>query len=235
MSVSHELKTPLTAIRGYAEGLADGAVAPAEAVATIGLEAQRLERLVGDLLDLARLDRRAFAVAREPVDLAGVARRARERGVARARELGLELAAAEDGDAWALGDEGRLLQAVSNLVDNALRVTPRGGRVVIAARPGTLAVSDTGPGLAPEDLPRAFERFYLHTRTSASPAEGSGLGLALVRELAVAMGDSTSVASRPAEGATFTVRVPPLARPEIAGAEAIGSASGPLAREARVD
>jgi len=235
MSVSHEFKTPLTAIRGYAEGLADGAVGPGEAASVIGPEAQRLERLVGDLLDLARLDRRAFAVAREPVDLAAVARRAHEREAVRARELGLELAVAEDGDAWALGDEGRLLQAVSNLVDNALRVTPRGGCVVIAARPGAVAVSDTGPGLASQDLPRAFERFYLHTRASASPVDGSGLGLALVRELAAAMGGSTSVASRPGEGATFTIRVSPLARPEIAGAEPIGTASRPPARDVWVD
>ncbi|MGI8594930.1 MAG: sensor histidine kinase [Solirubrobacteraceae bacterium] len=212
MSVSHELKTPLTAIRGYAEGLADGAVDPEEAGTVIVAEAQRLERLVADLLDLARLDRRAFAVAREPVDLAAVARRAQQREAVRASELGVELAVAHDGDAWALGDEGRLLQAVSNLVDNALRVTAPGGRVIIAARPGALAVSDTGPGLAPEDLPRAFDRFYLHARARAraGASDGAGLGLAIVRELAGAMGGSASVASRPGEGATFTVHVPRL-------------------------
>jgi hypothetical protein len=153
MSVSHELRTPLTAVRGYAEALADDAVAPAEAATVIGAEAARLERLVDDLLDLARLDRRAFTVAREPVDLAAVARSAHERASATAADRGLLLELDAPDTAWGMGDPDRLLQALSNLVDNALRITPRGGDVTIRARPGELTVLDTGPGLSPETSP----------------------------------------------------------------------------------
>lgn len=221
MSVSHELKTPLTAIGGYAEALADGAATPEEAGAVIGAEAKRLERLVRDLLDLARLDRRAFAVAREPVDLGRVAERAAQLAGPRARARGVDVVVHAAGGAWATGDEGRLLQAVSNLVDNALRITPAGGTVSIEARPGELAVADTGPGLRAEDLPRAFERFHLHARYGEDRSDGSGLGLAIVRELAAAMGGSAEVESRPGTGARFTLRLPVAAEPPRAATPAL--------------
>jgi signal transduction histidine kinase len=216
MSVSHELKTPLTAIGGYAEALGDGAVPPDEAGAVIGAEARRLERLVRDLLDLARLDRRAFAVARAPVDLGEVARRAAERAEPRTRERGVAVGVSAGAGAWGIGDEGRLLQAVSNLLDNALRVTPAGGRVTIEARPGALTVADTGPGLRPEDLPRAFDRFHLHARYGAGSRDGSGLGLAIVHELAAAMGGRAEVESRLGAGARFTIRLSAAAPPRRA-------------------
>ena len=146
-SVSHELKTPLTSIRGYAEALSDGAVTPAEGSRVVAAEADRLERLVSDLLDLARLGREGFAVEHQPVDLASVIDIAVQRHLPRARELGVSLSAAGNGDrAWAVGDEGRLLQATSNLIENALRLTPPGGAVTVNARPGEIAVTDTGPG-----------------------------------------------------------------------------------------
>jgi signal transduction histidine kinase len=207
LSVSHELKTPLTAIRGYAEAIGDGAVAPQEAGAVIGAEADRLERLVRDLLDLARLDQHAFAVAHERVDLGAVAERARERAAGQAAALGVALEVRVAPGATAVGDDGRTLQAVSNLVDNALRATPAGGRVVVDAKPGRITVRDTGPGLDPEDLPRAFDRFHLHAKYGADRQVGSGLGLAVVRELARAMGGDATVASRRGEGAAFTVRL----------------------------
>ena len=207
LSVSHELKTPLTAIRGYAEGLSDGAVAPDEAATVIGGEARRLERLVRDLLDLGRLERREFSIAPCPIDLGDVADRARERFAPRAHELGVALDADVAEAAPVSADPDRVLQAVSNLVENALRVTPQGGAVVVRARPGLLEVTDTGPGLGAEDLPHAFDRFYLYDRYRSGRPVGSGLGLALVKELTEAMGGSVAVASAPGAGATFAIRL----------------------------
>jgi two-component system sensor histidine kinase BaeS len=210
LSVSHELKTPLTAIRGYAEGLAEGAFDPTEAAQTIAVETARLERLVRDLLDLARMHRAEFSVRREPVDLAEVAREAVQRHEATARGFDVSLEATGD-ESWVGADADRLLQVASNLVENALRATPSGGRVTVATGPGTLSVSDTGPGIAPGDVPHAFERFYLYDKGGKDRPVGSGLGLAIVRQLVEAMGGTVSVESSPA-GSTFTVRLRPQAR-----------------------
>jgi len=207
VSISHELRTPLTAVRGYAEGLRDHVLEPARAGEVIEAEARRLERLVVDLLELARLNRLRFDVDRAPVDLAAVAHEAVDRHTPRARELGVDLASACDGDTNAVGDHDRLLQAVSNLVENALRCTPAGGRVDVKARPGAIAVADTGPGIAGEDLPRAFDRFFLYRRYGAERPVGSGLGLAIVRELAQAMDGDVSVESTVGAGTTFTIRL----------------------------
>jgi two-component system sensor histidine kinase BaeS len=217
-SVSHELRTPLTSIRGYAEGLEEQAVAPAEAARIIETEAGRLERLVADLLDLARLGRADFAVAREAVDLGDVVRHAVERHLPQARELSVELAGSATADAWGQADADRILQAVSNLIENSLRLTPAGGSVLVRAGPGEIVVRDTGPGLAADDIPRAFERFYLHGRYRSERPVGSGLGLAIVRELVAAMGGSVAAAVPEGGGAQFTIRLPPAparsARPD---------------------
>ncbi len=208
-SVSHELRTPLTSIRGYAEGLAEHAIEPAEAARVIGTEAGRLERLVADLLELARVGRADFSVGREPVDLADVVRHAVERHAPQARELAVELSGSAHDGSLVLGDEDRIVQAVSNLIENALRLTPAGGAVAAHARPGEIIVRDTGPGLAVEDIPRAFERFYLHGRYRSERPVGSGLGLAIVRELVGAMGGSVEAAAPDGGGAQFTIRLPP--------------------------
>jgi two-component system sensor histidine kinase BaeS len=207
LSVSHELKTPLTAIRGYAEGLAEGAFAPDDAARTILLEARRLERLVRDLLDLARMNRREFSVGREPVDLAEVAREAAARHDASARSFGVELGT-EAGESWVEADPDRVLQIASNLIENALRETPRGGIVTVRAEHGRLSVRDTGPGLEAGDLDRAFDRFYLYDKYGRERPVGSGLGLAIVKQLAVAMGGDVRVESVPGAGAVFTLELP---------------------------
>jgi signal transduction histidine kinase len=208
LSVSHELKTPLTAIRGYAEGVADGAFDMNEAVATISIEAARLERLVRDLLDLARMNRTDFSIHREKLDLATIAHEAVRRYEAQARDFGVTLEALAPAPAPAIGDPDRMLQVTSNLVENALRLTPRGGAVRISAAPGTLVVEDTGPGLSREDLPRAFERFYLYSRYSSDRPVGTGLGLSIVKELTQGMGGTVDVETTPGQGTRFTVRLP---------------------------
>jgi signal transduction histidine kinase len=206
LSVGHELKTPLTAIDGYAELLADGAVEPQQAAEVLTLESARLRRLIGDLLDLARIDRSEFSVLDDEVDLAVTAAEVRERFETLAATLGVTLQIDAPEPAPARGDGGRLLQVASNLVENALRVTPSGGQVRVVARPGLLEVSDTGPGLSAEDLEHAFERFYLHRKYSG-PEVGTGLGLAIVKELAEAMGGDVGAVSEPGVGSTFRVRL----------------------------
>jgi two-component system sensor histidine kinase BaeS len=207
-SVSHELKTPLTAIRGYAEALAEDAVDGPESGRVIAGESERLERFVADLLELARFDRARFSVRSEPIDLAEIARRAVERHGPRARAAAIDLRTEALGASGALGDADRTLQVASNLIENALRLTPPGGSVVIEAGPGRLSVRDTGPGLAADDIPHAFERFYLHDRYRSERPVGSGLGLAIVKDLAAAMGGTVEADGAPGRGALFTLRLP---------------------------
>jgi len=209
LSVSHELKTPLTAIRGYAEGVTDGAFDPDEAIATISSEAARLERLVRDLLDLARMNRTDFSIHRQTVDLAEVAREAVQRYEAQARDFDVTLEAFAPAPAPAVADPDRILQVTSNLVENALRLTPPQGVVRVTAEPGAIIVEDTGPGLKQEDLGRAFERFYLYSRYASDRSVGTGLGLSIVKELTQGMGGSVEVESREGQagGTRFTVRL----------------------------
>jgi signal transduction histidine kinase len=212
LSVSHELKTPLTAIRGYAEALAEGAVDPHEAAVTVAAEAARLERLVRDLLDLARMNRTDFSVHSSDIDLAEVADDAVRRYQQQAAGFGVELSAESDGPAPAVADADRMLQVVSNLVENALRLAPPGGSVRVISEPGLLRVEDTGPGLEEEERARAFERFFLHERYGRERPVGTGLGLAIVKELTEAMGGTVEVSSEPERLTTFTVRLAVPAR-----------------------
>jgi two-component system sensor histidine kinase BaeS len=207
LSVSHELKTPLTAIAGYAEALREGAVSPDEAAEILGVEAERLERLVRDLLDLARMNRTDFSVRNTNIDLSEVADDAVRRYHQQAAAFGVSLVAIGDGPAPAVADADRVLQVVSNLVENALRLTPPGGEVRVVSAPGQLRVEDTGPGLQEADRERAFERFYLHSRYGGERRVGTGLGLAIVKELTQAMGGSVDVESDPGRLTTFTVRL----------------------------
>jgi signal transduction histidine kinase len=218
LSVSHELKTPLAAIRGHAEALSEGVLGPEQAGGVIERESLRLERLIRDLLDLARLRRRAFSVRAEPVDLASVANQAVERYAPQSRACGVELTAVAEDGAAAVADSDRVLQAVSNLVENALRCTPRGGGVRVVASPGRIDVVDDGAGIAPADLEHAFERFHLWERYAAERPVGTGLGLAIVRELADAMGGSVAVQSTAGVGSIFSILLerghPPGSVPE---------------------
>ena len=207
LSVSHDLRTPLTSIRGYAEGIEDGTIEPRDAAPVIEREAERLERLVGDLLALARLRQGAMEVRSEPVDLAAVAREAEERLRPQAGEAGVTVRIEGDA-ASATADHGRTLQVVSNLLENAIRVSPEGGTVRVEATPGRITVSDEGPGIPAEEIPRAFERFHLRARAGRGSEDGAGLGLAIVRELSEAMGGGVEVENLPGRGARFTVLLP---------------------------
>ncbi|MCA1846721.1 MAG: HAMP domain-containing histidine kinase, partial [Actinobacteria bacterium] len=223
MSISHDLRTPLTSIRGYAEAVAEGTADDEEsrrrAARIIEAEARRLERLVADLLELARLDSREFSLHLGPVDVAEVARHAALALEPAAREAGLRLVVGgEPGPLTAVADTERLAQIVANLVENALKYAsttvevatgPAGGRVEIA-------VSDDGPGIDAEDLPRVFERLYTSRRQPGRKV-GTGLGLAIVRELVTAMGGRVDVA-RTAEGGTRFVVGLPAAAPVAAEA-----------------
>jgi two-component system, OmpR family, sensor kinase len=207
LSVGHELKTPLTAIRGYSEALDEGVLTPERAVKVIRTEAARLERLIADLINLARLDQQRFDIHPDTVDLVEIAHECANRHAARARDLGVRIDVQNGQPAFAVADPDRLLQAASNLVENALRCTPEGGTVTLLPAPGELAVRDTGPGIAADEIPRAFDRFFLYRRYDGRRSVGTGLGLAIVRELAPAMGGDVRVASSPA-GTKFTLSLP---------------------------
>ncbi len=203
LSVSHELRTPLTSIRGYADAVADGVSDDVPgAMAVIGAEARRLERLVQDLLDMARLDAQRFSFAARRIDCVPVLATVVEGFRPQAAELGLRLECHLPGEAlWVDADPDRLGQIVANLVENAFkyaahRVVVGAGRVAASS---ALWVVDDGPGIAPEDLPRVFDRHY---RSDRAPARriGTGLGLAIVAELAAAMGMTVRAESPVADG-----------------------------------
>jgi signal transduction histidine kinase len=214
LTVSHELKTPLTAIRGHAEALADGVISAERAGEVLEREAHRLERLIRDLLDLARLRRRSFDVTLMATDLEEIANEALARHNLQAHDYGVNLVVRVDRHAGAIADSGRVLQALSNLVENAIRCASEGGTVEIVAAPGRLAVIDDGPGLAQDDLDRAFERFYLWERYGVERPVGSGLGLAIVAELATAMKGKVTVTSTPGVGSEFALELEPAPVPD---------------------
>jgi signal transduction histidine kinase len=207
LSVSHDLRTPLTSIRGYAEGIEDGTVEPRDAAAVVAREAERLERLVGDLLALARLRQGVMEVRSEPVDLVAVAREAEERLRPQAGAAGVTVTVIGE-EARATADHGRTLQVVSNLLENAIRVSPERGTVIVEARPGEVRVSDEGPGIPEEEIPQAFERFHLRAVAGHGSPAGAGLGLAIVRELTEAMGGGVVAENLAGGGARFTVALP---------------------------
>ncbi|MBI4898316.1 MAG: HAMP domain-containing histidine kinase [Actinobacteria bacterium] len=207
MSASHELRTPLTAISGYAEGIEDGTIDVKTGAAVIRSESLRLENLVQDLLVLARLDQGTFEAHSERVDLESVAADVRDRLALRAEAAGVALEVTVAAGSVATADTGRVMQVVTNLTDNAVRVTPRGGRVLIETAPAEIRVHDTGPGIPEVDLPHVFERFHMRRRHGMGSPDGSGIGLAIVRELTQAMGGEVSVRSVEGRGTTFTVRL----------------------------
>ena len=208
MSVSHELRTPLTAIRGYAEAIEDQEVDPKTAAAVIASESGRLERLVLDLLALARIDQGVLEVQRVPLELKEIAAEACRRLTPTANDEKVELRLESSPTAPALADSDRVLQVISNLIDNAIRVTPADGSVTVSVSPGVIVVDDTGPGIPDQHLAHTFERFSLRQQRGMGSTDGSGIGLSIVHELTQAMGGQVSVTNTPGSGARFEVRLP---------------------------
>ena len=210
MSVSHELRTPLTAIRGHVAALREGVVedeaSQERSLEVISEEAVRLERLVGDVLDLAKLDARRFALLREEVDMRALCERAYATFAEEARARGIEYDLELDGGAVLITDGDRVLQIVTNLIANALHWTPEGGRVdlglVTSNGEVTVAVSDTGPGIAPQETERIFRPFL------SGDGAGTGLGLTIARELANALGGRLELHSEPGQGSRFVLVLP---------------------------
>jgi signal transduction histidine kinase len=211
MSVSHELRTPLTAIRGHVSALREGVLdddedAQRRSLEVVSEEALRLERLVGDVLDLAKLDARRFALLREEVDMRALCERAYATFGEEARTRGIEYELELGEGAVLITDGDRVLQIVTNLLANALRWTPEGGRVDLglATRNGevSVAVSDTGPGIEPQLEERIFRPFW------SGDGGGTGLGLAIARELALALGGRLELHSEPGHGSRFVLVLP---------------------------
>jgi signal transduction histidine kinase len=211
MTVSHELRTPLTAIRGHVEALREGLTEDPEArtasLDVISAEAGRLERLVGDVLDLAKLDMSRFTVLHEEVDMAQLlgqahavfAEEAKKRGIDYDQDVAVKPVIVSDGD--------RVLQIITNLLANAFRWTPDGGRVDLRLRAENgqvrVAVEDTGPGISSDEQERIFRPFWTHD------GKGTGLGLAIARELALALGGRIELESELGGGSRFELVLPP--------------------------
>jgi len=221
LSVSHELRTPLTAISAYAESLADGVVPgeqAGEVCAIMLTESHRLNRLVADLLDLARLDAQEFRIENGPVDIAELVATAGRVWSDRCAGAGVRFSVeAPDRPVVLHTDPARLRQILDGLLENALRVTPSGRPIVLSARGeylptvqpvGVVEVRDGGPGLAEQDLAVAFERSVLYERYRGVRQVGTGLGLAIVAGLTRRLAGTVEAGHAPEGGARFTVRLP---------------------------
>jgi len=213
--VAHELRTPITVIRGYVEGLADGVFpASGETWAKLEEEAARLGRLVEELSELSRAESGALPLAFASVPPAAAIAATRQSLGPQFAEKGLALVIDLPDDLPPVrADPDRLAQVLANLLTNALKYTLAPGTVTVTARHSAGAVAfevrDTGIGISPEDLPQVFERFYRVDRSRSRSSGGSGVGLTIARALAVAMGGSLEAASLGVgKGSTFTLRLP---------------------------
>ncbi len=213
MSVSHELRTPLTAIRGHVEAIREGIVREPDQVQSsldiIAAETDRLERLVGDVLDLAKLQAHRFTVRHEEVDLTRVLDHAYGAFAEEARRREIDYRLAADADPPVIVSDGdRVLQVITNLLSNAFRWTPDGGRIelLLGSENGVVRVDvlDTGPGVALEERTRIFDAFV------SQDVNGTGLGLPIAQELALALGGRLELKSELGRGSRFRFVLPTL-------------------------
>ncbi|MFF7976369.1 ATP-binding protein [Streptomyces sp. NPDC007905] len=216
--IAHELRSPLTNIRGWLEVVRDGVVDPDPALlASLHEESLVLQRVIDDLQDLAAADAGTLRVHREPLRAGDLLDQVAAAHRVAAGTAGVALRTEADGTAWLDADPVRMRQALGNLVTNALRHTPSDGTVSLAAhRDGqevVLTVTDTGTGIAPEDLPHVFDRFWRAEKSRSRRTGGSGLGLPIVRHLVAAHGGTVGATSERGAGAVFTLRLPAAAPP----------------------
>jgi signal transduction histidine kinase len=215
--VSHELRTPIAALRTFNELLVEGAVddpsTRTEFLEASRAQLERLDWLAQNLLDLSKLDSGLVLLDVRTDDLRSAVEQAVDQAVASARRRGIDLALDVPEEPVTLRhDPVRISQVVANLVGNAVKFTPRGGRVRVELRPAgdgaEIVVSDTGVGIDPVEVPHIFDRFYRGSRASEARGSGSGLGLAIVRSIVEMHGGTVSVESRIGHGSTFRVRLP---------------------------
>lgn len=216
-NMSHELRTPLNAILGFSEILLERIPGvlndrQAEFISDVHASGRHLLRVINDILDLAKVEAGKMTMARETVDLSEPLLSAYEMGQALAMKKGVQLELDVPAAVYCLGDRQRLLQLALNLVANAIQFTPRDGRVLLRAyalgQSAVLEVSDTGVGIAPEHQPFVFEEFRQVRRKECPEHIGTGLGLALVKKFAEAMGGVVGVKSELNKGSTFTATFP---------------------------
>jgi len=219
-NVSHELRTPLTAIKGLVETLRDGAVDDRKVrdrfLATIEDETDRLIRLVNDLLVLSKADSRALKLKREPLDIRDLIEESVQKLAPQLEERGILVEViAPDEPQLVLADADRIEQVLVNLLDNAIKYSPEGGRVTVAIDDGGpapemvgVAVRDRGLGIPAEDLPRVFERFYRVDRARARDGGGSGLGLSIAKAIVEAHGGEITLRSEEGQGTTVRFTLP---------------------------
>ncbi|MBM2621570.1 HAMP domain-containing protein [Actinoplanes sp. LDG1-06] len=212
LSVSHELRTPLSTLRGYAEALADGVVGPdgaEKAGATMLAEAERLDRLISDLLVLSRLEAADLPIDIVPVDLVDLVGAAGEAWTTRCGADGPAVRVELPGHPVLVNtDPARVRQVIDGLCENALRVVPAGQPLILAVKGSTIEVRDGGPGFTDDDLKVAFDRGALNRRYRGIRKVGSGLGLALAARLVTRLGGRITAGHAPEGGAMFTVELP---------------------------
>ncbi|MBW8801477.1 MAG: HAMP domain-containing histidine kinase [Streptomyces sp.] len=217
--IAHELRTPLTNIRGWLEVTRDGLLdLDPDLIASLHDEALLLQHIIDDLRDLAAADAGTLKLHREPVRADELIAQVVSAHSAHAESSGIRLHAHTDPGLWLDADPVRMRQALGNLVSNALRHTPADGTVTVTAWPAddlaVLSVEDTGSGIAPEDLPHVFERFWRAEKSRSRHTGGSGLGLSIVRQLVEEHGGTATADSRPGNGAVFTIWLPRAQQPD---------------------
>ena len=218
-NASHELRTPLTALSGFLETILgaakDDPKAQAKFLGLMRSQAERMRRLIDDLLSLSRIEMNEHVRPQGEVDLAQVAAHVREVLSGLAESFGCELVVEGQGPLTVTGSRDELVQVVQNLVENALKYGSAGKRVEIVLRRdgdfAELTVRDHGPGIAPEHIPRLTERFYRVDKSRSAESGGTGLGLAIVKHALKRVEGELQIESRPGAGSTFTCRFP-LAR-----------------------
>jgi two-component system sensor histidine kinase BaeS len=211
--IAHELRTPLANVRGYLEALRDGVMQPSAALLeSLHEEVLLQQRVVDDLQELALAESGRLTYHQREIDLDGLAEAAAIVHSGQASAVGVTLATGtvEPVPVWA--DPDRLRQVVANLVGNAIRATPAGGTVTVSVRreggTAVLSVADTGIGIAAADLPRVFDRFWRADPARGRDTGGSGLGLAVARQIVLDHHGEIEVSSQPGHGSVFTVRLP---------------------------